>query len=120
MQILGSTNAHSHDTRIGIGYSNLENSLVPLSSIYSSVRKGNFNTTNYGIQSSNYSNNVGVPVTINFVIIKTGNLFRIIQGSKQASLTLSNNSGYSMYFQTAKKMDENIYTLRFIKAFKFN
>ena len=113
-------NAFNHDTRVGIGYSNIENSLVPIPMVYLSVRKGNFNRTQIGLNNSNYDEQVTVPVTVNFTIIKTGNLFRLIQGNKQHVITLSNNSGYSFFFQTAKKRVSNVYTLQFIKAFKFN
>lgn len=119
-QSVGSTDANHHDTRIGIGYSDIINSLAPIPNIYMSIKKGNFNTISHGLQNSNYLTNVGVPVTINFIIIKTGNLFRLIQGNRQYSITLSNNSGYSMYLQTSKKLTTNTYTLSFLRAFKFN
>lgn len=113
-------------TSVGIGYSNTDNSLVHNSLIYLSVlyfqdrrigiKLNNIASTEYGDTS---------PMTVNCIIIKTGNLFRLTIGSRTISLTLSNNSGYSMFMGILGRVPNNngtypVLTTTLIKAFKFN
>ena len=116
----------TNSTSVGIGYSNTDNSLTHNSLIYLSalywrdrrigIKLNNIPSTEDGFIS---------PMTVNCIIIKTGNLFRLIIGNRTISLTLSNNSGYSMFMGILGRApnDDGIYpvlTTTLIKAFKFN
>lgn len=60
------------------------------------------------------------PGVINVVIVKTGNLFRIVTEGINISKTLSNNSGYSLFLNIVRRKEVMQSTgVQVIKAFKF-
>ena len=108
-------------TYIGIGYSNSPNTLSPNSLV----------NLSYGYSNNNeiiaWNNNIQAggseasPRTITVIIIKTGNLFRTVIGSTNHQVTLSNNSGYSMFVNLVpRNAGAQILQTQIIKAYKFN
>lgn len=121
---LGNGSTGGFRSFFGIGYSDTPNIPAISSLINTSFSKvtGNdylnvdiFNNENYVIQ----QNSTSVIYTV--VFIKTGNLFRTIVGASNTSITLSNNSGYSIFLNIAgyTNSSQSIQG-QVVKAFKFN
>jgi hypothetical protein len=64
--------------------------------------------------------NFQAPVTVNVIFIKTGNLFRTISDSINVSKTLSNDSGYSLFFNIVGRDAKQVVQGQIVKAFKLN
>lgn len=118
------TNPDNNKSTIGLGYSNVSNALINNSLVYFAYA---FNW-NGGIDFFNnqwqYGRN-GAPVSVNVIIIKTGNLFRITTGNYTQSFTLSNNSGYSLFMSILSRTPSTARPpqtvgITITKAFKFN
>lgn len=105
-------------SHIGIGYSNIENTLINNTLIHFKYWTGSGNIIGYN--NSNPVIETSAPVIINIIIIKVGNLFRMIIGNSQYSTTFSNNSGYSIFISMIGRHLVNTNQLSIIKAFKFN
>lgn len=105
----------------GIGYADGANENLYLMNVglnYTNY-SGNINVgTNY--TSNNVSYIAGTPYANTVIIIKTGNLFRVISRGSQESITLSNNSGYSIFAQMPASPVNNSLSVRIVKAFKLN
>ena len=105
----------------GIGYSSGQNEAIYLMNVglnYSHY-SGNINVgTNY--TSNNVSYIAQTPYSSTITIIKTGNLFRVISRGAQETMTLSNNSGYSIFAQLPASPVLNSLSVRIVKAFKIN
>lgn len=105
---------------LGLGYSsslnnNIINSLINIS--YRSNGVSSIFLFNNGspTRPETYS---GVAVTL--IFIKTGNLFRTIFDGVQTSKTLSNNSGYSLFFNFCREPNYRVIQGIVSKAFKLN
>lgn len=105
---------------LGVGYSsspnnNIVNSLVNFG--YSSNSVNSIFLFNNGVQ---FSAEIfsGVQVTLTF--IKTGNMFRTLVNGYQVSKTLSNNSGYSLFFNFNRQGSYRVIQGTVTKAFKIN
>lgn len=105
----------------GIGYTGGANENLYLMNVglnYTNY-SGNINVgTNY--TSNNVSYIAGTPYANTVIIIKTGNLFRVISRGSQESITLSYNSGYSIFAQMPASPVNNSLSVRIVKAFKLN
>lgn len=102
---------------IGLGYSGVENSMNLSSLVYYWYRFGG------GRQAEVWDNMgsiFGAPADKTIIIIKTGNLFRIIVGGFNNSFTLSNNMGYSIFLQVVGRSAVETTQVQIVKAFKFN
>lgn len=111
---------------IGIGYANADialanNSLINSSFSYAAAA-GSANT-----YSNMYANGVfasrslnGLPKTYNVVIIKTGNLFRVIIDGVNTSITLSNNNAYAMFISIVGRTHNQSLQIQLTKAYTFN
>lgn len=119
-QTNGNTDDNSNPLRIGIGYSNSTNSLQFLSQVYAAYAKGNFNAVTILNNTVTAAFNANVPDTRTVTIIKTGNLFRTIIGSTNHSITLSNNSNYSIFVQSNFRLTAATINVQITKAFKIN
>lgn len=111
--------AENNRTYIGVGYSSTLNSLVNNSLVHYSFSYD----YSASIKVYNNTNPMGTVITPNsatVVLIKTGNLFRMIIGNNNYSTTLSNNSGYSMFISMVGRSVKQAVTTKLIKAFKFN
>lgn len=122
---LGSKSASSADLNasyIGLGYSYTQNTLTPSSLVH----------FNYGYSANNdvviNNNNIRIPgtqitpVIETVIIIKTGNLFRTIVRNTNHQVTLSNNSGYSLFLNIVGRANGTMQSVQtqIIKAYKFN
>ena len=105
---------------LGLGYSSSLNTNIINSLINISYRSNGVNSIflfNNGspTRPETYS---GVAVTL--IFIKTGNLFRTIFDGVQTSKTLSNNSGYSLFFNFCREPNHRVIQGVVSKAFKLN
>ncbi|GGE89512.1 hypothetical protein SAMN05443634_10496 [Chishuiella changwenlii] len=111
------SDADWNTSRIGLGYSDTELSTNQDSLVYFTysffqdsriVTNGTFQT----------------PYSVNVIITKTGNLFKITYNDYIEIKTLSNNSGYSIFTQILGRgfhfNDNQIIQGKILKAFKFN
>lgn len=107
-------------SRIGLCYSNSDNSFVNLLlcslgwSKQWDIRLNIFNNQTQ-IYYQRYT-----PLTFTVVFIKTGNLFRTIINGYSSMITLSNNSGYSLILQNSSSDSEIKVVSQITKAFKLN
>ena len=116
-------NKNLNRSYIGIGYSSTANTALFNSLIsYNYQMDGNYGGSGYVVGYLQNSSLPGLtmPIDINVIIIKTGNLFRIINDSRSVSETLSNNSGYSMFLNIVGEQSSNTVQVQILKAFKFN
>lgn len=108
-------------SNIGIGYSNIPNDILNNMLIgckWSITTSSSFyivKVPNGTIVVSNVAT-----TTQNMVIIKTGNLLRVIIGRFTYSTIISNNSGYSFLLQNVGRPVDCKIQGSIIKAFKFN
>lgn len=110
----------------GIGYSSSENNanINTLVAVEYNFRNGdnNIGLFNNGlwIKGNDGYGNIKPPVELNVVFIKTGNLFRTITEGVTSTKILTNNSGYSLFFNIlGRDADQNV-NGKILKAFKFN
>lgn len=105
---------------LGLGYSsslnnNIINSIINISYRSNGVDSIYFLNNNIPTRAETFS---GVAVTL--IFIKTGNLFRTIFDGVQTSKTLSNNSGYSLFFNFCREPNYRVIQGIVSKAFKLN
>lgn len=104
---------------VGLGYSTTSNILSPVSLVYMNYRGAGQNYIQSYNNNVTESNGGQLPFSVTIIFIKTGNLFRTIIGSSNHSVTLSNNSGYSMFVQLVGRAGDHNIQGQIIKAFKF-
>lgn len=105
---------------VGLGYSTTPNILSPVSLVYMNYRGAGQNYIQSFNNNNSQSDGGQLPFSVTIIFIKTGNLFRTIIGSSNHSVTLSNNSGYSMFVQLVGRVSAHNIQGQIIKAFKFN
>lgn len=112
----------SFDNRsyLGLGYNSTANVLAPSSLVFTSWRTEYFNHFNVINNNDLPLPSVATPYNYIVIFIKTGNLFRTIIGNSNTSKTLSNNSGYSLFFQLVARTQDYTVQAQITKAFKFN
>lgn len=104
----------------GLGYSSTPNSLLQNCLLHTSYNFRSGVRVNTFLMSSLIQESADTPTRLNVIIIKVGNLFRISIGNNIQSVTLSNNSGYSLFIQATGRVAQNTNEIQIIKAFKFN
>ncbi|WP_312091085.1 hypothetical protein [Chryseobacterium sp.] len=109
--------ANPATSHIGLGYSNTPNILAITSLIY---MKYNWTEENRINTFNNDTIGLGSVYSPKIIFIKTGNLFRTIIGNSNVSKTISNNSGYSLFFNIVNRGAAQQIQSQIIKAFKFN
>lgn len=111
---------HLAKSSLGLGYSGTNNSLLNNTLVNASYNSDDYwycTVQNNGIQVGGLTQ---LPTAVTVVFIKTGNLFRTVIGNVNHSITLSNNSGYSVFFQAVGRQAPQVVQGKIIKAFKFN
>ena len=103
----------------GIGYSNTVNNLSinSLVNVSYTVGNGGGHTFYVGGNASGVVNTQSASYTV--VIVKTGNIFRIISDTKQFIYSLSNNNGYSFHVNVVPRNQKQTVQGQLIKAFTF-
>ena len=120
LQNVGGSGGATNLNYLGLGYSsslnnNIINSLVNISYRSNGVNSIFLFNNGSSTRPETYS---GVAVTL--IFIKTGNLFRTIFDGVQTSKTLSNNSGYSLFFNFCREPNYRVIQGIISKAFKLN
>lgn len=111
---------------IGIGYANAgialaNNSLVNSSFSYAATAGSQTTYSNVyanGVFAARSPN--GQPRTYNVVIIKTGNLFRVIIDGLNTSVTLSNNNAYALFVSVIGRQYAQSLQVQLTKAYTFS
>lgn len=115
---------NSANSTVGIGYSSSPIALTHNALMNLTVR-GSFNASMRAYLNGTVGINGGSefipPARFTIIIIKTGNLFRILgPGGISIVETLSNNSGYSMFIALVGKTAPQTIQTQIIKAYTFN
>lgn len=107
---------------IGVGYSSTPNVLVPSSLIHFNYNYSNNNEVNLKNNNIVVANAQVTPLIETIIVIKTGNLFRTIVRSTNHQITLSNNSGYSLFLNIVGRTNGTIQAIQtqILKAYTFN
>lgn len=106
---------------VGIGYSNVDNILsnVNLLNLYWSWHGGAVGGYRIYLE-GNSALYYDAPISKTIIIIKTGNLFRMIMDGNNVIKTLNDSSGYSLFLQNVPRAEDSPFELQIVKAFKFN
>lgn len=107
---------------IGVGYSSTPNALVPSSLVHFNYSYANNSEVDIKNNNIVIANAQQTPLIETIIIIKTGNLFRTIVRSTNHQITLSNNSGYSLFLNIVGRTNGTIQAIQtqIIKAYTFN
>lgn len=123
LNLSGDLRVTSQMTTVSVGYSNQSNSLLYTglnsfgafgrqlgTNIFKAVRVGNVS-----------SNQVLAGLTLlgSIIFIKQGNLLTTIFNDLVYSETISNNSGYSLFFQVPNRQYKETTSIQIIKAYKY-
>ena len=112
-------NGSQIDTRIGIGYSDVANQLIFSSLNYMIIRtRNNAAQIMSGVKGGSV-NSAGEVLSDTVVFVKQGNILTVVHRGETNIETISNNSGYSLFFQTPNRIPTEITSIQIIKAYKF-
>lgn len=122
MSPYGSNSANAASlSSIGIGYSNTVNSLVysTLNDMKLYIYQTSATQLGKKIGSLSSSTSVPHPYSSSVIFIKQGNLLTCISDTQTYSITISNNSGYSLFLQIPNRVGKEVYSAQIIKAYTF-